>query len=107
MSEIDDVRAVLDAATPGPWRWTHHEWNAGWKSDRLMAGDERVLSMATSAFEGRAPSDEDARAIALLGSTWREALDVIEIAASPRQAGLRQAVDAWRAAVREHEGSEE
>ena len=47
-------------------------------------------------------SAADARAIALLGSTWQEALAVIEIAASPRQAGLRQAVDAWRAAVREH-----
>ena len=100
MSEIDDVRAVLDAATPGPWRVTPND--LGVESESNSPGMLAELYGDTTEAMGI-----DARAIALLGSTWREALDVIEIAASPRQAGLRQAVDAWRAAVREHEGSEE
>ena len=83
--ETDYVRRTCEAATPGPWR-------AGVCSPDLFA---------------------NARAIALLGSTWREALAVIEAAEKcgeptrgdypdDRRGALAAALDDYHAAVRAH-----
>lgn len=144
--EIEYVREVCEAATPGPWRRER-----GAQESRFSRSPENlVLSVCDGS--GMPVGDHwisgdvsltDARAIALLGSTWREREAVIEAAdardiyrprcirpilgkelagpvyrgAVPREekrcgdcvaCRLRDALDAYRAAVRAHrERSEE
>ena len=94
--ETKYVREVCEAATPGPYRV-----DTG-APDPIVRNSEGAPVAICTAFHHNCA----ARAIALHGSTWREALAVIECAVSPRQAGLHQVVDAYLAAVRAHRDRE-
>ncbi len=101
--EIEYVREVCGWAAPGPWRAVPD--GEGW-AHILNGQRHRVIA---GAGEASAPS------IALLGSTWRETLAVIEAAITMRRAqkergpycvqeacDVEDALEAFRAAVRAH-----
>lgn len=108
--EIDYAREVLEAAKPGPW-------TVGGGSRQ----DPRCHLFCPEGWpHADSLSPQDACAIALLGSTWREALAVIEEAAKAGSTvgyhpdsrrfydmRLRSALDAWRVAVRVFRGNDE
>lgn len=71
--ETKYVREVCETATPGPW-WAEAERDGG----RSIVSDHRHATKPVVTDDFTA---EDAHAIALLGSTWPQMLDVIEAAA--------------------------
>jgi len=90
--ETDYVRRTCEAATTGPWRI------------------ERDFGEGGARWDVFAETEHVARAIALLGSTWREALAVIEALGHVRtfrndptvlDEALRR-LDTYHAAVRAH-----
>lgn len=126
-SEIDDVRVVLGEATPGPWEACPMDLyvfggDGHAVADRLDDDDGkgciargRGHGAEVSGQRAEGELEANVRAIALLGSTWREALDVIAAAARLAEgygldplgdiedaAACEEAIDAWRAAVRAH-----
>lgn len=111
MSDNDEIayaRGVVEAATPGPWR---ANGEGVWHGESKVAAPPKLTDVRASG--GRA----DAEAIALHGSTAREALAVIEAVAEwqacdadPGECFVLDgvldravdALDAWRTAVRAH-----
>lgn len=105
--EIEYVRGVVEAATGGPWEarnyrsYPQEEWGVAEALDMPPLIDDAIAR------------EEDARAIALLGSTAAEALAVIEAAVewenvetaedeTAASYSLLTAMNAWREAVRQH-----
>lgn len=77
--DLDYAREVTEAATPGPWE-VHHGHEPWERSVAEPTGNE-LLYMGNE----HGNEDEDARAIALWGSTHAAALAVVDAAERARQ----------------------
>ncbi len=82
---IARARAVLEAATPGPWEIEREELPADCWVDAGPGFPIRIGPIAVwepEVLDVRR-NEADARAIALLGSVWPELLDVVELVPGP------------------------
>lgn len=96
MTDLERLRAVLEAATPGPW--TTHVEDPGWDEPRVGWVPE-VLTIYGA--DGDMMPEANARAIAALGTLWPELLAVAEAAEDDTTQGVNQALRALVAKVRE------
>lgn len=81
--ELTAMRARCEAATAGPWAPAHRTYNAGWRSDGVMAPSHDVLMASNAACAYRA-SDADTEFIAHARTDLPAALDEIDALTAER-----------------------
>jgi hypothetical protein len=79
---VSEIRQLLEAATPGPWRWDPHASHPTEMPELLGADDQTVCHFGDREqyypTEGSAPGDADAALIAAAPRLLTAALGLIE-----------------------------
>jgi hypothetical protein len=96
---VSEIRQLLEAATPGPWRWDPHASHPTEMPELLGADDQTVCSFGDReqyySTEGSAPGDADAALIAAAPRLLTAALGLIE----QQQAAMTVLVESSQTAV--------